>query len=210
MGELKRRSPSAGSIYDDLDPSRAARTLADAGCAGLSVLTEPAFFGGSLATLTTVRAVVDVPLLRKDFVLEPYQVVQARAFGADAVLLLAAVLDDDALRRCADTAAAWGMTVLAEAHGETELARLLRLELPLVGVNARDLNTFEVNLANALAWTRQIPADVVVVAESGVRSRSEADRVSGAAVDAVLVGEGLMRGGRVAENFRELFGGTRG
>jgi indole-3-glycerol phosphate synthase len=206
IGELKRRSPSAGSIAEALDPVSAARALRDVGCRALSVLTVPDFFGGSLQTLTQVRAAVDLPLLRKDFILDVYQVLEARAFGADAVLLLAAALDDHRLTALRDRAGELGMEVLAEAHGEAELQRLLRLDLPLIGVNARDLTDFRVDLPAALRWIDAVPADRVVVAESGVRVRADAEQVVASRADAVLVGEGLMRGNAPAERFVELFG----
>ena len=206
IAELKRRSPSAGPIREDLDPVDAARQLEKAGAAALSVLTEPEFFGGSLDFLGEVRAAVDLPLLRKDFVLDPLQIAEARAAGADAVLLLAVALDDDLLRRCADEAARWDLDVLAEAHDDEELDRLLALQLPVVGVNARDLTSFEVDLPGALERCARIPSDRIVVAESGVRDRSAADRVAATAVDAVLCGEGLMRPGTPADRFATLFG----
>jgi indole-3-glycerol phosphate synthase len=209
IGELKRRSPSAGSIRENLDPIAAARALETAGCRALSVLTEPHFFGGSLETLAAVRETVELPLLRKDFILDPLQILEARAHGADAVLLLAAALDDAALTRCAEAAAEWDLSVLAEAHGPDELDRLLALDFPIVGVNARDLRSFDVDLPRALRWCAQIPADRIVVAESGVRQRAEADAVAAAPVDAALVGEGLMRPGTPGERFAELFGPER-
>lgn len=206
IAELKRRSPSAGAIREDLDPVDAARQLESAGAAALSVLTEPDFFGGSLDFLQEVRTAVDLPLLRKDFVLDPIQIVEARAAGADAILLLAVALDDDAIRRCADEATRWGLDVLAEAHDDRELDRLVALELPVIGVNARDLTSFEVDLPRALERCARVPKDRIVVAESGVRTREDADRVASTAVDAVLCGEGLMRPGTPAERFATLFG----
>lgn len=206
IGELKRRSPSAGSIHEDLDPHAAAEALRRAGCAAISVLTEPDFFGGSLETLRQTRAVSPLPLLRKDFILEPYQILEARAHGADAVLLLAAALDDHRILAFRDRAGELGMEVLVEAHGEDELQRLLALELPIVGCNARDLSSFEVDLDRALGWCAQVPADRICVIESGVREGEDGRKVQRAPVDAALVGEGLMRGGRIVENFRSLFG----
>jgi indole-3-glycerol phosphate synthase len=207
IAELKRRSPSAGAIREDLDPVSAAIELEAAGAKALSVLTEPRFFGGDLAFLTAVRRAVDLPLLRKDFVVDPVQIVEARAHGADAVLLLAVVLDDDELLRCAEEAARWGMAVLAESHDEAELERILRLDLPVVGVNARDLRSFEVDLDAALARCASIPSPRIRVAESGVRERADAERVFASGVDAVLVGEGLMRPGTPTARFEHLFGG---
>lgn len=206
IGELKRRSPSAGSIAEELDPAAAACALRDAGCHALSVLTEPDFFGGSLESLADVRAAVDLPLLRKDFLVDVYQVLEARAFGADAVLLLAAALDDHRLTALRDRAGELGMEVLAEAHGQAELERLLRLDFPLIGVNARDLSDFRVDLSVALRCLAAVPPDRVAVAESGVRTRADADMVAQSRADAALVGEGLMRGGAPQTRFAELFG----
>lgn len=206
IAELKRRSPSAGDIRPGLQPVRAARELEAAGAAALSVLTEPDFFGGSLEFLAQVRAAVGLPLLRKDFLLHPYQVVEARAHGADAILLLAAVLDDDELLALRAAAVEWGMEALCEAHGEVELERLLALDLPVIGLNARDLGSFEVDLPRALGWASRVGGDRVLVAESGVREPADAARVAAAPVDACLCGEGLMRGGSVGERFLELFG----
>jgi len=206
IAELKRRSPSAGAIREDLDPVDAARQLESAGAAALSVLTEPEFFGGSLSFLEDVRSAVDLPLLRKDFVVDPLQIVEARAHGADAVLLLAVALTDDMIRRCHDEARRWELDVLAEAHDDRELDRLLALEMPVVGVNARDLTTFDVDLGLGLERCARVPADRIVVAESGVRTRNDAEEVAATSVDAVLCGEGLMRPGTPAQRFAELFG----
>jgi len=206
IGELKRRSPSAGDIRSDLDPKLAAPQLEAAGCRALSVLTEPDHFGGSLDALVQARAACSLPILRKDFILEPFQVLEAAAVGADAVLLLAGVLDDEGLRRCYDAALDLGLHVLCEAHGEAELERILTLEFPIVGLNARDLRSFDVDLNRIVRWSESVPTDRICVAESGVRSREDAEFVASLKVDAVLVGEGLMRGGDPAQNFHALFG----
>jgi indole-3-glycerol phosphate synthase len=208
IGEIKRRSPSAGAIYEDLDVQGTARALAAAGCAALSVLTEPEYFGGDLANLGLARSATPLPILRKDFIVDPRQVLESRAHGADAVLLLAAALDDDALARCREEAARWDLEVLAEAHGPTEVQRLLAAGVEILGLNARDLHSFEVDVSRVLQWAETLPPDPhrVVVAESGILSREVADRVAGAPVDAALVGEGLMRGGRPGERLEELFG----
>lgn len=206
IGELKRKSPSVGSINESLDPSDGARRLTAAGCAAISVLTEPDYFGGSLETLDLARAATELPLLRKDFILEPYQLLEARAHGADAVLLLAAALQDGQIVSFRDRAQELGMEVLVEAHGPDELDRLLALELEIIGCNARDLKTFEVNLPKALEWCARVPSSRVCVAESGILGRDDAQMVSRAGVDAALVGEGLMRRGEIEKNFKALFG----
>jgi indole-3-glycerol phosphate synthase len=206
IAEIKRRSPSAGAIFEDVDPASAARTLVAAGAAAISVVTEPRFFGGSLEAMQQVRAATDAPVLRKDFLLDSYQVLEARLHGADAVLLLAAVIDDETIRQCAQEADRCGIVVLAEAHGEEELERLIALGMPIIGVNARDLHSFEVDVPRVLRWCEAIPSDRIAVAESGITTRAQADAVTAAPVDAVLVGEGLMRGGDPGARFRALFG----
>lgn len=206
IAEIKRRSPSAGSIFEEVDPAAAARSLEEAGAVAISVLTEPHFFGGSMEALQSVKGAVRVPVLRKDFIIDSYQILETRANGADAVLLLAAVLDNDTILRCVAEAEYCGMSILAEAHGEEELERLLRLDLPVIGLNARDLNSFEVDVTRVLRWAESVPPRHVCVAESGIKTRRQADAVSAARVDAALVGEGLMRDGDPARSFRELFG----
>jgi indole-3-glycerol phosphate synthase len=206
IGELKRKSPSAGTIRDELDASGLARELEAAGCRALSVLTEEEHFGGSLQSLASARSAVDLPLLRKDFIVDPYQLLEARVSGADAVLLLAAVLPDELLLAFRDRAAELGMEVLAEAHGAQELERILELDLPLVGCNARDLRTFEVDLHKALELCARVPPERVCVVESGILEPEQARLASLSPVDAALVGEGLMRGTSPGRRFAELFG----
>lgn len=210
IAELKRRSPSAGAIREGLDPVAAACELEGAGAAALSILTEPDFFGGSLTMLEDVRRAVDLPLLRKDFMLDALQVVEARASGADAILLLAVALDDARLRAFAEEAFRWDLGVLVEAHDAHELDRILALDLPVdrvaIGVNARDLDSFEVDLGRGIELASSIPLDHVAVAESGVRTRADADRVALARVDATLCGEGLMRPDTPSARFAQLFG----
>lgn len=210
IGELKRRSPSAGSIHEDLDAAEGAQRLTRAGCAAISVLTEPDFFGGSLEALDLARSATELPLLRKDFIVEPYQLLEARAHGADAVLLLAAVLEDHRILAFRDRAQELGLELLVEAHGPEELDRLLQLDLEIIGCNARDLSSFDVDLGKALEWCRRVPTNRICVAESGILEASDAQRVAASGVDAALVGEGLMRGGRIEENFHELFGARDG
>ena len=206
LAELKRRSPSAGEIRLELDIASVARELEAAGCVALSVLTERDFFAGSLDDLQAARSAVALPLLRKDFILDAYQLLEARAAGADAVLLLAAAHADAALCELAERARELGLEVLAEAHGEAELERLLHLDFSLIGLNARDLRDFSVDLDRILRWVEQVPSDRVLVAESGVRSRADAQRIAAAAFDALLIGEGLMRGDSPRARYEELFG----
>jgi len=208
IGELKRSSPSAGIIRENFHPAPLARELEAAGCRALSVLTEQDHFGGSLEVLRQARQAVALPLLRKDFVLDPYQLLEARVAGADAVLLLAAILSDSQLLAFRDRAQELGLEVLAEAHGEEELQRLLALELPIIGCNARDLSTFQVDLEKALKLCARVPKERVCVVESGILETEQARQAELSPVDAALVGEGLMRGESPRQRFAQLFQGT--
>jgi indole-3-glycerol phosphate synthase len=194
IAEYKRRSPSAGSLGSNVAPARAARAYEMAGAAAVSVLTDAEYFGGSLEDLVAVRAAVGLPVLRKDFVLSEIQVYEARAAGADGVLLIVRILDDAALADLHAAATAVGLGVLVEVHDEAELERALRAGARIVGVNNRDLDTFTTDVGLSLRLAAQVPADVVLVAESGIRTGAEVDRLGAAGVDAILVGEALMRG----------------
>lgn len=204
IAEIKRRSPSMGDLNADLDPALMAKAYADGGAAALSVLTDADYFGGCADDLQAARAAVDLPVIRKDFTVCEADVRAARAMGADAVLLIAAVLSDDELRRCHDTALAVGLDALIEIHDEAELARALAVGARLVGVNQRDLHTFEVDHARALRMAAQIPAEVVRVAESGVRNASDARSLRDAGYDAILVGQTVVTAGDPAETVRSL------
>lgn len=193
VAEIKRRSPSAGSLAGDLDPPRQAAAYQAGGAAAISVLTEPDYFAGSLADLRAVRDVVDVPVLRKDFVLEPAQVWEARAAGADAVLLIVAALDPLQLSELLAVTRAAGMAALVEAHTEGEADVALTAGADIVGVNNRDLATFVTDLTVAERVAARLPADVVCVAESGVSDVAGAGRMAAAGYDAILVGEALVR-----------------
>jgi len=194
IGELKRRSPSKGALALDLDPVDVAKRYTAGGVAALSVLTDSLFFGGSVADLADARAACDVPVLRKDFTIDEVQLYEARAIGADAVLLIVAALTDDALLRdLHDHAVALGLGVVVEAHDEAELDRALGIEPSVVGVNSRDLATFREDLGVAATLASRVPSEVVAVAESAVRSEGDAGRMAAAGYDAVLVGEALVR-----------------
>lgn len=189
IAEVKRRSPSAGDIAPDLDPADLARSYVAGGAAAVSVLTEEDHFGGSIDDLRTVRTAIEAPLLRKDFVLHPVQVAQARAAGADAILLIAAVLDDPTLGDLIAVTRGFGMTALVEAHDGAEVARCVAAGATVIGVNNRDLATFDVDLATAEALRPLIPSNSVAVAESGVTSIEGARRMARSGYDAVLVGQ---------------------
>jgi indole-3-glycerol phosphate synthase len=206
IAEVKRRSPSKGHLADIADPATLAREYAAGGAAAISVLTEQRRFGGSLEDLRAVRAAVDVPLLRKDFMVTDYQVVEARAAGADLVLLIVAALDDPTLHRLHDLARELGMTVLVEVHDEAETERAVRLGAELVGVNARNLKTLDVDAGTFGRLAPLVPADRVMVAESGVTGADDVARLAALGARAVLVGEALVRDGDAAGAVRSMTG----
>lgn len=193
IAEVKRRSPSAGWIDRDLNPAGVASLYVHGGASAVSVLTDGEYFGGSREDLESVRSAVPVPVLRKDFVLDPVQVYEARAMGADAVLLIVRILEDGALRELGALAAELGMAALVEAHDGREVERALAAGARVVGINNRDLSKFETDLGIAEALAPEVPGEVVVVGESGVETREDVDRLAAAGVDAVLVGESLVR-----------------
>lgn len=192
IAEHKRRSPSKGAIREDLDPVDVARGYEAAGAAALSVLTDEPFFGGRIEHLVAARGATGLPVLRKDFVVDAWQVWEARAAGADAVLLVAAALEDDALKQLLAVAGEAGLEALVEVHDRDELDRALSAEARIVGVNNRDLKTMEVSLDTALSLGPVIPDGVVAVAESGIRDREDLRTLGEAGFSAFLIGERLM------------------
>jgi indole-3-glycerol phosphate synthase len=192
IAEIKRSSPSAGRIAD-ADPASLARVYEGAGAAAVSVLTEPVHFDGSLADLRAVHLAVRIPVLRKDFLLHPSQVIEARVAGADAVLLIAAALSEPELKAMLAAAADLGMGVLVEAHSARDLDKALGTDAAMIGVNARDLETLEVDAERALDLVRKVPPDRVAVLESGIGSRADVLAAAEAGASGVLVGEALMR-----------------
>jgi indole-3-glycerol phosphate synthase len=216
VAEVKKASPSRGVLSEALDPARQARAYQDAGAAAVSVLTDARYFGGSLDDLLAVRATVEVPVLRKEFVVDEYQLWESRAAGADAVLLIVAGLPAAMLRDLYQAAQGVGVAPLVEAHTERELERALGLGAALVGVNNRDLHTLDTDLAVSLRLIPLIPPGPVAVSESGISSREDVERVVTAGAHAVLVGEALVRADDVAGAVRELslaeapMGGGRG
>ena len=193
VAEIKRRSPSKGALDLGLDPAQLAGQYQAGGAACLSVLTDGDFFGGSPADLASARSACSLPVLRKDFTISAADVCDARLMGADAVLLIAAALDDRALAALSGCAVELGLDALVEVHDQRELDRALALGAGLVGVNQRDLTTFEVDEHRAVSLADHIPNDVVAVAESGVRQAEDATRLAAAGYQAVLVGEALVR-----------------
>lgn len=193
VAECKRASPSEGLIRAEYDPAAVARQYKQAAAAAVSVLTEPLHFKGSLDHLAQVRHAVDVPVLRKDFVVDEYQLVEARAYGADAVLLIVAALERDRLADLLDAARELGLGVLVEVHADAELDGLDLDRVDVLGVNSRDLQTFEVDLGRARRVFAELPDRIVRVAESGIRTAEDAARLRGYGADAFLVGTHLMR-----------------
>jgi indole-3-glycerol phosphate synthase len=204
IAEVKRGSPSRGLFRADLDPVAQAGIYAGAGAAAVSVLTDARYFHGSLDDLVNVRAAVSVPVLRKEFIVDEYQLWEARAAGADAVLLIVAALEDAALRDLLHAAKGAGLATLVEVHTAGELDRALRLAAPVIGVNNRDLQTLTTSLEPSLRLLPQIPPGPLTVSESGLASGPDVARVVAAGAHAVLVGETLLRAGDVAGKVREL------
>ncbi len=204
IAELKKASPSKGLIRADFPPAGLARELEAAGAAALSVLTDEEFFQGSLRNLEEASGAVAIPCLRKDFIVDEFQLVEARAHSADAVLLIVAALSSEELRTLAARARRHGLDVLCEVHDGEELKRALDAGCDLIGVNTRDLRTFKVDLETAFQLAERFPADVVRVAESGIHSAVDVARLRAANYDAFLVGESLMRADSPGDALREL------
>ncbi len=213
IAEVKKASPSKGIIREDFDPVAIAEGYQKGGASCLSVLTDKTFFQGGFEVLVDVRKTVDLPILCKDFILAPYQLYQARAAGADAVLLIAAILSDQDLNYLKKVASSLGLTVLVEVHNSSELERVLTIgSFPLIGINNRDLTTFETDLATTEILFKQyekrlIEQDSLVVSESGLFNHTDLKRVFAVGVKAVLVGESLMRQVDISAGLRRLIGG---
>jgi indole-3-glycerol phosphate synthase len=207
IAEVKRASPSAGMIAADVDQVLQATAYDVAGAAAISVLTEPRHFGGSMQDLRAVRAAVLHPVLRKDFLVHPAQALEARAAGADSVLLITACLSDDELATMLSVARGCGMEPLVETHSDRDLERVLATDAEIVGVNARDLESLEVDVGSALARLRGVPSDRVAVLESGVSTRAHVDAAVDAGASAILVGEALMRASDPGATLRWLISG---
>lgn len=208
LAEVKRASPSAGPIAPGIDAVAVARAYEAAGAAAISMLTDKAFFDGDLAFLAAARAAVSIPLLRKDFIIDGYQVAEARAAGADAILLIVAALDDALLAELAAAAADFGMDALVEVHDEAEAARAVRAGARLIGVNHRDLRTFQMDLGLTGRLAPGLPAGTVVVAESGIRTPADVATLAAAGAHAILVGETLMRAPSMAAELARLRDGA--
>ncbi|MBU0587947.1 MAG: indole-3-glycerol phosphate synthase TrpC [Gammaproteobacteria bacterium] len=206
IAEIKKASPSKGVLREDFIPADIAQSYAEHGAACLSVLTDKQFFQGSVDYLKQARASCQLPVLRKDFMVDPYQIYEARAMGADCILLIAACLDDAQMVELEAIARSLDMAVLVEVHDRAELMRALRLKTPLIGVNNRNLRTFEVTLDTTLSLLKEVPSDRLLVTESGVQTRDDVLRLGAAGVHAFLVGEAFMRAADPGEALFALFG----
>jgi indole-3-glycerol phosphate synthase len=207
IAEIKKASPSAGVIRADFNPVEIARDYAQQGAACLSVLTDESFFQGSDSYLSAARAACSLPVLRKDFLIDPYQVWEARAIGADAILLIVAALSDAQMAELEAVALELGMAVLVESHDAAELERALRLRTPLIGIDNRDLRRFDTDIQRSIDLLSAVPADRLLISESGIRSRADVAILRQAGIHAFLVGEGLMRAASPGAALRELFAG---
>ena len=206
IAEVKKASPSKGVICPDFDPVRIAREYEAAGASCLSVLTDEKFFQGSLDYLRAIRQAVKLPLLRKDFIIDERQILEAIEWGADAILLIVAILDDARLKRFHDLAVEAGLTVLVEVHDEEEMDRALAIGAPLIGVNNRNLKDFVVDLAVTERLAAKVTKDQLLVAESGIFTRADVERLKACGSRAILVGESLMRSGNIGAAVGQLIG----
>ena len=206
IAEIKKASPSKGVLRADFIPADIAQSYAEYGAACLSVLTDVQFFQGEVDYLKQARASCQLPVLRKDFMVDPYQIYESRSMGADCILLIAACLDDAQMNDLEAIARSLDMAVLVEVHDGAELERALKLKTPLIGINNRNLKTFEVSLDTTLALRASVPADRLLITESGILSRDDVLRMGAAGVNAFLVGEAFMRAPEPGEALAALFG----
>jgi indole-3-glycerol phosphate synthase len=204
ISEIKKASPSKGVLAQDFDPPRTARQYEAGGASALSVLTDRDFFQGSLADLETARAAVNLPVIRKDFTIDEYQIVEAAAHGADAILLIAAILDESQMHGFRELASSYGMAALVEVHNDSELDAAIRSGAEIIGVNNRDLRTFDVRLETSYRLAARIPNGVIKVSESGIRDANDVRALMDAGYDAFLVGEHLMKSGDPSAALRSM------
>jgi len=206
IAEIKKASPSRGIIREDFDPERIALIYEEKGAAAISVLTEGDFFKGSLSDLRTVREKVPLPLLRKDFVFDPYQVYESRLHGADAVLLIASILERSQIEDLMGLSEELGMDCLVEVHNSKDLDKALMAEAEMIGINNRNLETFETDINVTIKLIKDVPQGKIIVSESGISAREDVERLEEAGVKAVLVGEALIRSRDIGGKIKELMG----
>ena len=210
IAEVKKKSPSKGIIREDFDPVGIARTYAENGASAISVLTDREFFAGELAYLNAIREAVTLPLLRKDFTIDPYHIYQARLAGADAILLIVSLLTVAQLREFTEIGRSLGLASLVEVHTEEELELALTGGAEIVGINNRDLKTFHTDIATTFRLRASIPTDKVIVSESGINTHKDVTKLKAAGINAILVGESLMRSPNIGDKVRELLGNGSG
>lgn len=206
IAEVKRASPTMGTVLGDVDPAELAGVYAQAGARAISVLTDERFFKGSLGDLTSVHQAVAVPCLRKEFIIDEYQIYEARAAEADAILLIVRILSDEQLKDYQKLAQSLGMGVLVETHDADEIERAMKCGAHIIGVNNRDLATFTVDINTTLALKKLVPGGYVLVSESGIHTREHVRRLEDGGIDAILVGEALVRSGNITAKILELLG----
>ena len=204
ISEVKKASPSKGLIQPNFDPVKIAKEYETCGADAVSCLTEEHYFQGSSEYFKAIRQAIGLPMIRKDFIIDEYQIYEARLMGADAILLIAAVLDDEKLKRFGDTARSLGLDILAETHDESELERVLALDFDIIGINNRNLKTFEVTLETTARLAGMIPEEKVIVSESGIKDNADMKTVRSYGADAVLIGETLMRSGNIGATLTAL------
>lgn len=206
IAEIKKASPSLGIIREDFQPVEIARIYEASGASAVSILTDEKFFQGSLAYITDIKKFVNLPILRKDFIIDTYQVYEARAAGADAILLIAALLSKDEIQRFLELAEALDMDCLVEVHSEPELENVLQTNAQIIGINNRDLATFSIDIETTLRLIPMIPAGRIIVSESGIKSRMDIVKLLENGVHAVLIGETFMKSNDISAKMRELLG----
>jgi len=206
IAEVKQASPSRGMLSPNFNPIELAQTYAEGGAAAISVLTEANYFMGSIEHLAAIKKVVDLPLLRKDFIFDSYQVYESRAYGADALLLIAAILSQEQLKELILLSHSLGLKCLVEVHSKGEVERAVLSEAEIIGINNRDLNTFTVDITTTRRLRPLIPQEKIVVSESGIKSKGDIEKLGKWGVDAVLVGEALVTAGDVRAKMKELIG----
>lgn len=204
ISEVKKASPSKGLIQPNFDPVKIAKEYENCGADAVSCLTEEHYFQGSSEYFKLIRQAINLPMIRKDFIIDEYQIYEARLMGADAILLIAAVLDDEKLKRFGETARSLGLDILAETHDESELERVLALDFDIIGINNRNLKTFEVTLETTARLAGMIPEGKVIVSESSIRDNTDMKTVRSYRADAVLIGETLMRSGNIGATLTAL------